>query len=291
MPRDPFPNSKDPYDFTSLESGHAANQFKPVLNSNHKPNVKPKSKPVNNPNNRTKTKDVLPGSRSPAQTIAGPVLTGINSINSQPIAAQGVKRKRSSVGSSPFNNPLQQTSYNVISNATSINSHTNNNALTAIAIPPGVNLSTATLSQLNANLTQAKAQKNTFYKDLGGFLVTNLDSANLVNGQYINITNSASNAQRVDDKSFQQTHVIASKNKPQILNLEKLPALQKNNVIAMPPFIVEGLQSGTAVLAPVSLATSLNTPIVAMTTNTSVSPSQPSPSNYRSVSEHLFVIL
>ncbi|KAK3102677.1 hypothetical protein FSP39_013080 [Pinctada imbricata] len=286
LPKDPFSStSKDPYDFTSLESGHTAKHFKPVLNSNHKPNVKPKSKPSSS-SGRTKSKDGQPGSKSPAQTTASNTVGGINS-NPTLTTPQGVKRKRNSaggLGSSPntYTPAIQQQTFNVISSisVTNVNSHNNNNALTAIAIP-SVNLNTTALGQLGANLTQSKSQKNTMYKD--PCFVVNLDSSTL-NGQYINITNSAANAQRIDNKTFQQTHVIAStdKNNPKILNLDKFPALQKNNVIAMPPFIVEGLQSGTAVLAPVSLATTLNNPIVAMTTNTSVSPSQPSPNTYRS---------
>ncbi|XP_048741891.2 ataxin-7-like protein 1 isoform X2 [Ostrea edulis] len=251
----------DPYDFTAVDPRLQQKQ-NPLLNSSHKAGSKSKSKSSSNPN-RSKSKDSLPGSRSPAQTNSA-----------IPAASAGVpplKRKRS--GGALTNSSPSSLTAAAAPVLTTVSINNTSAGLAAIAIP-SVNLSNATIGHFNANLsaTGGKNTKNNVYKDVG-FVVTNLDSA-LVNGQYM-ITN-AHQTQSLDDKSLQQAHVINTKNSPKILNLETIPGLQKgsHNLISMQPLLLDGsMQPVTAVLTPVSLATTPSNQIVSVGNTTSLTPS------------------
>lgn len=265
---------------TTISATHG---FNTVLNSANKGLAKPKPKSMSG-GNRSKSKDSNTGSRSPGHS------SGSNANNS------AVKRKRSGGSTGSATSPPSASSVGIPTTSFStgvstVNSQTTSNPYHAITIP---NVNFSTLSHFS-NLT-SKQPKNNLIKDLG-FVVTGFTDPAL-NGQFLNLTSTQvtdfTRVHSLDEKTLQNTQFVTGNAKTgystKLHNLQALPALQKNNLIAAVPqnalFMDATMQQGT-VLAPVSIATSLSNPVMSMT-HTNVSPTQPSPSTtpspFRSVS-------
>ena len=255
-------NSKDPYDFQTLDTSgiNQVQHFNTVLNPIDSSSAKHKSRPSGG--SKHKQKDSA-GSKSPAHATNSAIINAIGN---------SAKRRRSGGSVSTTSATLPTNLRNVSSNSTmqtvcaptvmgniTLNSQTN----TPLIAIPNVNLSSTTLSHISANLNSAKQPKNNIFKDFG-LVLTGLDGS-LMNGQYLNITAAP---QPVDDKSIQQTHIINKNNK--IVNLDQLKTITKSNLIPVTQFFVDGgVQQGTTVLAPVSLTSMSNSSVVTIASNVS----------------------
>lgn len=261
-------NCRDPYDFQSLDAGSIpqVQHFTPVLNQVD--NLGSKNKSRSSSGGKHKQKDS--GSKSPSSATNSAILNAIGN---------SAKRRRSGTGATACaGSALTSGLRTVTSNSTMQtvgapavmgNITINSQGSTPLIAIPNVNLSSTTLSHISANLNNTKQPKNSaIIKDIKdiGLVLTGLDGS-IVNGQYLNITAAP---QPVDDKLL-QPHLVGKNNK--IVNLDQLKTLPKNLIPVNQLLIDGGVQSGTTVLAPVTLAPISNSSNIV----TNVSQSQTTP--------------
>ena len=192
-------NTKDPYEFTLASELHGAHSSNPSASNTSITAArmvnKPKAKPT-----PTTTASMMPAARPPkpkeCASVRSPVTTNTVLGKVASTSSSGgppAKRKRS--GSSPGPGGVSNIG---LPGVTQVVSNSSTNPI-SIAIPSScisLNLSSATLNNINATVTTNKgatqlvAGKNNLLKDLS-IVVTNIDStASLLNGHFVSIPGS-----------------------------------------------------------------------------------------------------